>query len=91
MPDDRFISVDEAKQQLCLGTTSIYDFINSGQLRRIKLGRKTVFLQSDVEAFMLRKVAEAKVAPRHAALAVNLAGSMALFMIETAIAREWNV
>jgi hypothetical protein len=28
-----------------------------------------------------------KVAPRHAALAVNLAGSMALFLIETANTR----
>lgn len=32
-----------------------------------------------------------KVAPRHAALAVNLAGSMALFLIDTANARQTNV
>lgn len=32
-----------------------------------------------------------KVAPRHAALAVNLAGSMALFLIDTANARQKNV
>lgn len=32
-----------------------------------------------------------KVAPRHAALAVNMAGSMALFLIETASAKQPNV
>jgi excisionase family DNA binding protein len=59
MSVDRFISVEEAKQQLCLGTTAIYEFINAGELRRVKLGRKTVFLASDIQAFIDRKVAEA--------------------------------
>jgi excisionase family DNA binding protein len=55
----RFVTVDEAKKLLCLGTTAIYDLINTGELRRIKIGRKTVFLASDVTAFINRKVAEA--------------------------------
>ena len=55
----RFVDVDEAKRQLCLSTASIYNLMNAGDLRKIKLGRKTVFLQSDLDAFIQRKVAEA--------------------------------
>lgn len=59
-PDEpRFVTVDEAKRQLCLGTNAIYDLIKANELRRIKLGRKTVFLASDVTDFIHRKVAEA--------------------------------
>lgn len=58
----RFVDVDEAKRLLCLSTASIYNLMNAGQLRKIKLGRKTVFLQSDLDAFIERKVAEAQVA-----------------------------
>ena len=54
-----FITVDEAKKRLCLGTTAIYDLINAGELRRIKIGRKTVFLTTDIADFINRKVAEA--------------------------------
>lgn len=56
---DRFLTVDDAKAQLCLGTTAIYQLINRGELRRIKLGNKTVFLASDIQEFINRKVAEA--------------------------------
>lgn len=55
----RFVSIDEAKQRLCLGTTAIYAFINAGELRRVKLGRKVVFLETDLVDFINRKVAEA--------------------------------
>lgn len=55
----RFVDVDEAKRQLCLGTTAIYAFMKTGELRRVKLGRKTVLLQKDIDAFVERKVAEA--------------------------------
>lgn len=55
----RFVDVDEAKRQLCLSTASIYNLMKSGELRKIKLGRKTVFLQHDLDLFVERKVAEA--------------------------------
>ena len=54
-----FITVDDAKKRLCLGTTAIYELINAGELRRVKIGRKTVFLASDIADFINRKVAEA--------------------------------
>jgi excisionase family DNA binding protein len=56
---DRFMTVDEARRQLCLGTTAIYALMKQGELRKIKLGQKTVFLASDIQAFIDRKVAEA--------------------------------
>lgn len=58
-PLPRLITIEETKQLLCLGTTAIYDLINTNELRRIKIGRKTVFLASDIADFINRKVAEA--------------------------------
>lgn len=58
-PLPRLVTVEEAKKLLCLGTTAIYELINTNELRRIKIGRKTVFLASDIAAFINRKVAEA--------------------------------
>lgn len=59
MQQERFITVDDAKSQLCLSTASIYNLMKAGELRKIKLGRKTVFLASDIQAFIQRKTAEA--------------------------------
>lgn len=58
-PLPRLVTVEEAKKMLCLGTTAIYDLMKTGELRRIKIGRKTLFLASDIAAFINRKVAEA--------------------------------
>lgn len=59
LPLPRLVTVEEAKKMLCLGTTAIYDLMKTGELRRIKIGRKTLFLASDIAAFINRKVAEA--------------------------------
>ncbi|MGL5837032.1 MAG: helix-turn-helix transcriptional regulator [Sphingorhabdus sp.] len=59
MQQERFITIDEAKAQLCLSTASIYNMFNSGELRKVKLGRKTVLLASDIQSFIQRKTAEA--------------------------------
>ena len=56
---EHFVTVEDAKRQLCLGTTSIYNLMKTGELRKIKLGRKTVFRASDIQAFIQRKAAEA--------------------------------
>ena len=57
----RFVDLSELSYRLCLQKSAIYELINSGELTRIKLGRKkTVFLESDVTAFINRKVAEAR-------------------------------
>jgi excisionase family DNA binding protein len=58
-PLPRLVTVDEAKKLLCLGTTAIYELMKTGELRRIKIGRKTVLLASDIQIFINRKVAEA--------------------------------
>ncbi len=58
-PLPRLVTVDEAKKLLCLGTTAIYELMKTGELRRIKIGRKTVLLVSDIQSFINRKVAEA--------------------------------
>jgi predicted DNA-binding transcriptional regulator AlpA len=63
-PPPRFVDIDEAKRQLCLGTTAIYELLKTGELRRVKIGRKTVLLQQDLWDFMRRKVAEASGAAR---------------------------
>lgn len=59
LPMPRLVTVAEAKKLLCCGTTNIYELINSNELRRIKIGRKTVFLASDIIDYIDRKVAEA--------------------------------
>ena len=56
---DRLLSVDEAKAQLSIGTTAFYDLLKNNELRRIKLGRKTVIAQSDIQAFIQKKLEEA--------------------------------
>ena len=56
---DSLITVEEAKKRLCIGTTLIYDLMKSGDLRRIKVGRKTLLAESNVQSFIQRKVAEA--------------------------------
>ena len=56
---ESFVTVEDAKRQLCLGTTSIYNLMKCGELRRVKLGRKTVLLASDLQNYIQRKAAEA--------------------------------
>jgi predicted DNA-binding transcriptional regulator AlpA len=57
----RFLDLTEVSLRLCLKTSSIYELFNSGELVRVKLGRKkTVVLESDVTDFINRKVAEAR-------------------------------
>lgn len=56
---EKFMSVDEAKAELCIGTTALYALMKAGELRRIKLGRRTVLAHSDIQAFMAKKLEEA--------------------------------
>ena len=56
---DRLLTVDEAKRQLSVGTTLIYSLMKEGQLRRVKLGGKTLIAQSDIQAFIQKKLEEA--------------------------------
>ena len=45
-------SVNELLAMLPLGRTSLYAAIKSGKLKATKLGKKTLFIVSDVAAFL---------------------------------------
>src|SRR5690242_20103453 len=48
----RFIEIPEVSEITSLGKTSIYQLIAARELRPIKLGRKTVFVESEVIGWM---------------------------------------
>ncbi len=41
-------------KQLSCGRTTIYRLIASGHLHRVKIGRRTLFLSSEIDAFIDR-------------------------------------
>lgn len=55
----RLVELQEAMRLTTLGRSAIYNLIETGELRRIKLGKKVVFLEQDVRDFINRKVDEA--------------------------------
>lgn len=52
----RFIGLPELICTTGLKKTSIYELIKKGELKPLKLGRKTVFLESEVIAWMDSKL-----------------------------------
>ena len=58
---ERFYTVDEAKAQLGIGTTAFYALLKSGEIRRVKIGRRTVIANSNLQTFMAQKLEEATV------------------------------
>lgn len=57
-PIDRFIGFPEITYIISLKKTKIYELINIGELKPIKLGRKTVFLESEIFAWINKKAGE---------------------------------
>ncbi len=53
----RFIEVPEVSHLTSLKKTMVYEIIKKGELIPIKLGRKTVFLESEVIAWVNDKAA----------------------------------
>ncbi|MCB1783116.1 MAG: helix-turn-helix domain-containing protein [Alphaproteobacteria bacterium] len=45
-------SIKEAGFRAGIGSTKIYSLINSGKLKARKLGRRTIILDDDLEAFL---------------------------------------
>lgn len=58
----RFIDVPETSHKTCLGKTSIYELVKAKELRPIKLGRKTVFSEQEVNAWIEKQISNRKVA-----------------------------
>ena len=54
---NRLITISKVSQITTLGRTSIYKLINAGELRPTKLGRKTVFSEAEVIAWVDAKLA----------------------------------
>ena len=54
----RFIDVPETSHKTCLGKTSIYELVKAKELRPIKLGRKTVFSEQEVNAWIEKQITE---------------------------------
>ena len=46
------LSMDEAAATAGVGKTKLYEVINTGALRARKWGKRTIILQSDLEAFL---------------------------------------
>lgn len=46
------LSIEEVRAATGIGRTKLYEIINKGNLRARKLGKKTIILKSDLEAFL---------------------------------------
>jgi excisionase family DNA binding protein len=53
----RLIDVAEVCRLTSLSVSRVYSLITEGELRRVKLGRKTVFVEAEVEAWIKGKIA----------------------------------
>lgn len=56
----RLISIPEVSRLTSLQKSAIYDLAKSGELQPVKLGARTTFLESEVVAWINRKVADAR-------------------------------
>ncbi len=52
-------SVNETLEILPIGRTKLYDLMNHRKLRKVKVGKKTLILASDIQTFLEGLVAEA--------------------------------
>ncbi len=46
------LSIEEACAATGLGRTKLYQLINSGELKARKIGKRTIILKDDLEAFL---------------------------------------
>lgn len=56
----RLLDVVETTYRTSLRKTKLYELINAGELRPIKLGRKTVFSEQEVNAWIEKQIASRK-------------------------------
>ncbi|MHB0991399.1 MAG: helix-turn-helix transcriptional regulator [Burkholderiales bacterium] len=48
----RLIPLKAVSQKTSLGKTALYELIKAGELRPVKLGRKTVFSEAEINAWI---------------------------------------
>ena len=53
----RLIALSKVSEITTLGKTSLYQLIAAGELRPIKLGRKTVFAESEIHEWVNERLA----------------------------------
>ena len=46
------LSIEEVRAATGLGRTKLYQLINSGELKARKIGKRTIILKDDLEAFL---------------------------------------
>lgn len=56
----RLLDLQEVTRRTTLRKSALYELIAAGELQPIKLGAKTTFLESEVTAFINRKVAASR-------------------------------
>jgi len=56
----RLLDFQEVTNRTTLKKSALYELIAAGELQPVKLGAKTTFLESEVTAFINRKVAAAR-------------------------------
>ncbi|MBA4757745.1 helix-turn-helix domain-containing protein [Sphingosinicella sp.] len=46
------VTVDEAKRQLCVGTTRLYQLVNSGELDSVRLGKRRLIKVASIRRLL---------------------------------------
>lgn len=54
----RLIAIPETLNRTSLCKTALYERIKAGELRPIKLGKKTVFAEAEIDAWVSQRMAE---------------------------------
>lgn len=57
-PSTRFIAIPEVSQITSLKKTALYQLIATGELRPVKLGRKTVFSEAEINDWVSKRLAD---------------------------------
>jgi excisionase family DNA binding protein len=56
---DELLTVEETIQRLRIGRTTIHELVQRGELASIKIGRRRLFTETAIAAFIQRKLEEA--------------------------------
>lgn len=54
--EHRFLAIPETLNRINMCKTALYERIKAGELRPIKLGKKTVFVESEINEWMQKQI-----------------------------------